>query len=165
MKLAVSIADQSDGPALATIHTAVAEDLTRRFGAGPWSPATTEKGVLFGLRHSRVVVARMAGRIVGTLRLQSKKPWAIDGTYFTPVKKALYLTHMAVTPSLQGQGIGRLLIGEAVKQVKACPADALRLDAFDEDAGAGAFYAKCDFRARGRVMYRKTPLIYFEMVL
>jgi ribosomal protein S18 acetylase RimI-like enzyme len=165
MKLSFSIATQPDAPALAALHTAVAEDLTRRYGRGPWSSLTTEKGALFGMRNSRVVVARRGKSIVGTLHLPIKKPWAIDASYFTPAKKALYLTNMAVIPTMQRQGIGRMLLKEAVKQARAWPADAIRLDAFDADAGAGAFYAKCGFREVGRVTYRKAPLIYFELVL
>jgi ribosomal protein S18 acetylase RimI-like enzyme len=165
MKLSFSIATQADASALAALHTAVAEDLTNRYGIGPWSSKTKERGALFGMRHSLVVVARRGKEIVGTLRLATKKPWAINVDYFTPVKKQLYVTNMAVIPALQRQGIGRLLIEEAVKLVRAWPADALRLDAYDANAGAGAFYAKCGFRERGRVTYRKAPLIYYELVL
>ncbi len=52
-----------------------------------------------------------------------------------------------------------------MKQVRAWPADAIRLDAFDSPAGAGAFYAKCGFREVVHVAYRKDPLIYFEMLV
>lgn len=117
------------------------------------------------MRHSRVLVAHKGNAIVGTLRLATKKPWAIDVLYFAPVEKPLYLTSMAVIPTMQRQGIGRLLVAEAVKQARAWPANAVRLNAFDADAGAGAFYAKCGFREVGRVTYRKAPLIYFELVL
>jgi ribosomal protein S18 acetylase RimI-like enzyme len=165
MKISFLIATQADAGALAALHTAVAEDLTNRYGIGPWSSKTTERSVLFGMRHSRVVVGRRGNKIVGTLRLATKKPWAINVDYFTPVKKQLYLTNMAVIPALQCQGIGRVLIEEAVKQGRAWPADAIRLDAYDANAGAGAFYAKCGLRERGRVTYRKTPLIYFELIL
>lgn len=165
MKLSFSIADPSDAPALAALHTEVADRLTGRYGRGPWSAQSTEKGMLMGLRHSRVVVARKGESIVGTLRLQSKKPWAIDLSYFTPVRKALYLTHMAVVPDLQGKGIGRLLLDEAVSQVRAWGAEAIRLDAYDHPAGAGAFYAACGFCERGRTTYRMAPLVYFEVVL
>jgi GNAT superfamily N-acetyltransferase len=165
MKIIFAIARRSDAIELAALHTAVADDLTQRYGRGPWSSHTTEKGVLFGMRHSRVIVARSGKRIVGTLHLPTKKPWAIDVSYFTPVKKALYLISMAVLPGMQRQGIGRMLIQEAVKQARAWPANAIRLDAFDAEAGAGAFYAKCGFREVGRVTYRKAPLIYFEMFL
>ena len=98
------------------------------------------------MRHSRVVVARRGKSIVATMRLATKKPWAIDVSYFAPAKKAIYLTHMAVIPSHQRHGVGQALLKEAVKQARAWPADAIRLDAFDAEAGAGAFYAKCGFR-------------------
>src|SRR4249920_1466387 len=101
MKLSFSIATQPDAPILAALHTAAAADLTLRYGDGPWSGKTTEKGVLFGMRHSQVVVARKGKNIVGTMRLATKKPWAIDVSYFTRVKKAIYLTHMAVMPAQQ----------------------------------------------------------------
>jgi GNAT superfamily N-acetyltransferase len=165
MKLSFSIATRADAAVLAALHCAVAEDLTKRYGRGPWSWRTTEKGVLLGMRRSLVLVARSGKTIVGTLHLPTKKPWAIDVSYFTPVSKALYLISMAVLPTMQRQGIGRLLIKEAVNQARVWPAGAIRLDAFDAEAGAGAFYAKCGFREVGRVTYRKAPLIYFEMIL
>jgi GNAT superfamily N-acetyltransferase len=165
MKLTFSIAIRTDAPVLAALHSAIATDLTKQYGRGPWSALTTEKGVLFGMRHSRVLVAGKGKTIVGTLHLPSKKPWAIDASYFTPVKKALYLTHMAVIPTMQRQGIGRRLLEEAAKQARDWPADAIRLDAFNADAGAGGFHAKRGFREVGRVVYRKTPLIYFELML
>lgn len=165
MRLTFSTATQAEASALAALHCAVAIDLTSRYGRGPWSMVTTEKGALFGMRHSRVVVARRGKSIVGTLHLPTKKPWAIDVSYFTPVKKALYLTHMAVIPELQRQGIGRRLLEEAVKQARDWPVGAIRLDAFDAEAGAGAFYTQCGFREAGRVTYRKAPLIYFELLL
>jgi GNAT superfamily N-acetyltransferase len=85
--------------------------------------------------------------------------------YFTPVRKAIYLTGMAVQPRLQRQGVGRLLMERAVAMTRDWPADAIRLDAFDAVAGAGGFYARCGMREMGRVKYRNAPLIYFEMVV
>jgi ribosomal protein S18 acetylase RimI-like enzyme len=176
MKLSFSTAIPADAPALAALHTAIAEDLTRLHGRGHWSFRATERGVLFHMKTARVLVARenaarenaarqSAARdkhgIVGALNLQTKKPWAIDVSYFTAVKKALYLTGMAVDLAHQKKGIGRLMLDEAIRQARAFPADAIRLDAYDHAAGAGAFYAKCGFREVGRVTYRKQPLFYF----
>ncbi len=45
------------------------------------------------------------------------------------------------------------------------PADAIRLDAYDAGAGAGAFYLACGYREVGRVTYRGVPLVYFETLL
>jgi hypothetical protein len=49
--------------------------------------------------------------------------------------------------------------------VKQTPGDAIRLDAYDAEAGAGEFYRKYGFREVGRASYRNVPLIYFERLL
>ena len=168
MKLAFAIATEFDAAALAELHSAVSEDLTRRYGRGMWSSATTENGVLNHLRKpkfSQIVIARSGGRIVATLRLATKKPWAIDTAYFTPAERPLYLTGMAVHPAMQGKGVGGLLLKEAEAVARAWPADAIRLDAFDSEAGAGPFYAKCGYREVARVKYKGNPLVYFELLL
>jgi GNAT superfamily N-acetyltransferase len=168
MKLVFAVAINSDAAALAALHGAVAEDLTRKFGRGFWSSAPSERGVLNELRKpkfSRILIARTSRGIIGTLRLATKKPWAIDIAYFTPATKPLYLTGMAVHPDFQRQGIGRLVLKEAEAAARAWPADAIRLDAFNAEAGAGGFYAKCGFREVARVTYKRDPLIYFEMLL
>ena len=36
---------------------------------------------------------------------------------------------------------------------------------FDAEAGAGAFYARCGFRERARVVYKGDPLVYYELLL
>jgi GNAT superfamily N-acetyltransferase len=168
MKLAFATATDSDAAVLAALHSAVAEDLTRRFGHGYWGSAQTEAGVLRALRKpkfSRVLIARLNDRIVGTLHLATKKPWAIDAAYFTPVKTPMYLTNMAVHPDVQRKGVGRQLMKEVEAVARAWLADAIRLDAYDARAGAEDFYAKCGFREVGRVTYRRVPLVYFESVL
>ena len=164
----MAVAAPSDTSALADLHNEVAELLTREHGKGHWSSRTSEKGVLWSLRISRVYVARSrgkAGSIVGTFALQTRKPWAIDVSYFTPVPRPLYLVALAVAPRLQSRGLGRRLLAAAVAEAKSWPADAIRLDAYDTPAGAGPFYASAGFRERGRVKYKGTPLRYFEMLL
>jgi GNAT superfamily N-acetyltransferase len=165
MDAAVTVAAPEDVAAIAALRTAVAEDLTGQHGVGHWSSAVSERSVARGLETSRVLVARSRGRVVGTLRLMTKKPWAINIRYFTPVPRPLYLVDMAVEPALQRRGIGRRLIEEAVRLARAWPADAIRLDAYDAAAGAGGFYVKCGFREVGRVTFRGTPLVYFESLL
>ena len=125
----------------------------------------TDRGVATAIRTSRVLVARDGDRIVGTLRLATKKPWAIDRAYFANVRRPLYLTDMAVLRSCQRTGIGRFMLTEAAAVARQWPGDAIRLDAYDAPAGAGAFYAKCGYRQVGRRTYRGVPLLYFELLL
>jgi GNAT superfamily N-acetyltransferase len=117
------------------------------------------------MRTSGVFVARQAGEVIATLRLATKKPWAIDRSYFANCEKPLYLVGMAVAPARQRQGIGRQCLAEARRIAKAWPADAILLDAFDAKAGAGPFYARCGYTEVGRVTYRNSPLIYYELLL
>jgi GNAT superfamily N-acetyltransferase len=154
-----------DAPKLAALHTAVAEHLTNKHGRGLWSSRTTEVGVLHALRTSRVFVARQGAEILGTLRLTTKKPWAIDTSYFSECHRPLYLLAMAIHPAKQRQGIGRRCLELAQEIAAAWPADAIRLDAFDAEAGAGAFYAACGWTEVGRAVYRGAPLIYYEFLL
>ena len=135
---------------MAALHNAVADDLTSKFGKGHWSFQSSERGVLYDLRISSVFVDSDESGITGTFKL---------GT------RALYLQSMAVRPDLQRRGAGRRLLEHARAVAKEWPADAIRLDAYDADAGAGEFYAKCGFSEMGRVSYRGTPLVYFELVL
>jgi ribosomal protein S18 acetylase RimI-like enzyme len=72
---------------------------------------------------------------------------------------------MAVHPDRQRKGIGRSCLDEAVRIARDWPGDAIRLDAYDAETGAGEFYRKCGFREVGRTSYRNTPLIYFELLL
>jgi GNAT superfamily N-acetyltransferase len=165
MELVFETATEGDATELAAIRNEAAKKLTERFGKGPWSGGCTEKGILYGMRTSRMVVARENGRIVGTLSLHTKKPWAIDASYFTKVRKPLYLTSMFVAVEHQGTGIGRRLLEEAVEIAREWPADTIRLDAYDAKAGAGDFYAKCGFGEVGRAKYKEVALRYFERII
>jgi ribosomal protein S18 acetylase RimI-like enzyme len=158
----MTLATPDDAPALAALHTAVAAHLTEAHGEGPWTGVTTEKAVVFAMRTSRVYVARERGAITATFRLATKKPWAIDTGYFAPAKRPLYLLGMAVAPERQRRGLGRRCLDEAARIARERLADAIRLDAYDADAGAGGFYARCGYTEVGRRTHRDAPLIYFE---
>ena len=81
--------------------------------------------------------------IVGMLRLAIKKPWAIDTSfYFAKCDRPLYLVggcNAGKTASRNWQTV----LSKKPNRSPAWPADAIRLDAYDADAGAGGFYASC----------------------
>jgi GNAT superfamily N-acetyltransferase len=165
LRLKFRDATPADAPVIAALQNAAAGALTARFGEGHWSSLVTERGAQLAQRHARVRLGRDGKRILSVLRLATKKPWAIDISCFTPVKRPLYLTGMTVSVVHQGQGLGRLALEDACAVAIAWPADAIRLDAYDAEAGAGPFYAACGFRERGRVVFKGTPLQYYELLL
>ena len=163
--LTMDLATAGDAGEIARLRSAVAVDLTRRYGTGHWSAQVSEPGVLRSIQTSHIYVARQGSAIVATLRLATKKPWAIDPAQFSLVARPLYLTDMAVAPATQLQGIGRRCLEDADEFARLWPADVIRLDAYDAPAGAGGFYAKCGYRNVGRAVYRGVPLLYFERLI
>jgi GNAT superfamily N-acetyltransferase len=157
-------ATPADVPAIAGLQNAVAGALTARFGLGRWSWLVDERSAALAQRHARVRIGRDGKHILTVLRLATRKPWAIDASCFTPVKRPLYLTGMAVEVAHQRQGLGSRALEDACTVAREWPAEALRLDAYDAEAGAGGFYVRRGFTERGRAVYRGDPLIYFERV-
>ena len=164
-RLSFALATPADAGDVVAVRVAAARDLTERFGRGHWSSEASERGVLSEMRISQVWLARRGRVAVATFRLGTRKPWAIDASYFTAVPRAIYLTDMAVLPAWQHRGVGRRCLDKITRLVRRWPADAVRLDAYDAPAGAGPFYARSGYREVGRVAYRGNPLIYFELVL
>jgi ribosomal protein S18 acetylase RimI-like enzyme len=165
MRLRFRDATLKDTASIAGLQNTTAGALTARYGPGPWSSLVNERSAELAQRHAIVRVGVLARRIVTVLRLATKKPWAIDVAYFTPVKRPLYLTGMAISVEHQRRGFGRLALDDARNITADWPADAIRLDAFNAEAGAGGFYDKCGFQERGRVVYKGDPLIYYELIL
>jgi GNAT superfamily N-acetyltransferase len=165
MPLTLVAATEDDVPGIAALRAAASIRLTHQFGKGPWSSTGTERGVRHEMKTARVYVGKSRGRLIASLCLSTRKPWAIDVSYFRACKRPIYLTSMVVDPGRQREGVGRRCLDEVVRIAREWPADAIRLDAYDAAAGAGEFYRKCGYREVGRVTYRRAPLIYFESVL
>jgi GNAT superfamily N-acetyltransferase len=165
MALSFAFATKADIPALLKLRLAVDADQEKRFGTNRWSTTITTKSVARAIKSSRVLLATRQRRVIGTLRMETKKPWAVDLKYFTPVAKAVYLHDVNVEPVLQRSGVGRRLIERAKAVAREWPADAIRLDAYDGPSGGGPFYERCGFTEVGRTVYRSVPLVYFECVL
>jgi len=159
------LAGPSDAADIAGLRTSVAQDLTAKFGHGPWSAGASERSVFANPGRSRTFGAWQSDRLMASLTLATKKPWAIDVAYFTPCETPLYLHSMAVDPTVQRTGVGRRCLEEVVRICRDWPAGAIRLDAYDAEAGAGGFYRRCGYTEVGRVVYRRTPLVYYELVL
>ncbi|MGQ0534027.1 MAG: GNAT family N-acetyltransferase [Caulobacteraceae bacterium] len=163
MNLAVAFASEADAGAIVALRNAAGDHLAQRYALRP--SCVSEKSVSRAISTSRVLLARSQGELIATLRLATKKPWAIDFAHFTPVARALYLHDLAVLPKRQRQGVGSALVDVAKTEARSLSAQAIRLDAYDAPHGAGAFYARCGFNEVGRAVYRSTRLVYFELLL
>jgi predicted N-acetyltransferase YhbS len=163
--LSITAATAADVGPLAAMRATVSRDMARRFGPGGWSAVSSETEVLKQLRASRVLVARLDGDIVGTVRLTLAQTALFDASAFTPVKTAVYLLGMAVAPVAQGKGVGARLLVAASAAARAWPADAVWLDTYDHAAGAGPYYRARGFTEAGRMRLADRSLILFERLL
>lgn len=166
MVLVFARATNADAAGIAALRMATARTLTERYGAGTWSfAAETEAGVQAEIRASTVLFARDEGMVVGTLRLATRNPWLGQTDFFTPCRRPIFLTSMAIGPKRQRQGIGRELLAEACRVAVELGGEIVRLDSYAGPAGAGEFYRKCGFREVHRGDYNGTALIWFERIL
>jgi len=159
------LATTRDIPALIALHTAVNEHLARRAGRDRPAATPSERAMRFFMTWKRVYMYMRGQRVIATLELATRKPWAIDVKYFSPCKRPIYLTSMAVHPKYQRKGIGRHCLEKAARIAKEWPGDAIRLDADDSPTGAGEFYKKCGYTEVAHVKYKGHALIYFEWLL
>ena len=156
-----------DARSIADLRGAVARGMTREHGEGHWSACPSKAEVTRQLRASHVLVARRDGRIVGTVRLVTANPQVFDSGAFTSVASALYVLGLSVAPECRRQGIGRQLMEAAKDVARSRPAQALWLDAYDSEVGAGPFYERCGFRRVGPSSFRPgavrpVALVYYE---
>jgi GNAT superfamily N-acetyltransferase len=139
--------------------------MTRKFGEGHWSTHSSEEEVVQQMGVSHVMVARRQRKIIGTVRLATAQPSAIDASAFTPVASALYVLGLGVAPEFRGQGVGIQLMEAAKAAARSWQADALWLDAYSHIAGAGPFYLRCGFREVGPSAYQEVSLIFYEWLV
>jgi len=165
MRINLQPATIDDVSGLVSLRMAVSQHLAAQFPEILRPAGVTEKGIRFAMTRATLFVTRHRDQPIAALTLSTRKPWAIDTAYFSQCKTPLYLTDMAVNPRRQRNGVGRQCLEQAIKIARQWPADAVRLDAYDAEYGAGDFYRKCGFREVGRAVYRQTPLIYFELLL
>ena len=108
MNISISFATVDDVSAVTLLRCNVAKHLTDQYGRGHWSSNVTEKSVLRSIKTSRVIIAKVGTEVIGSLRLATKKPWAIDLKYFVTVNRPLYLHDLAVASGFRNLGPARV---------------------------------------------------------
>jgi hypothetical protein len=66
MSIGLEAATVEDVPALVALRAAVAAKLTAEYGNGPWSRASSEKGVLWDMRKTELLLLRRKTEVLAT---------------------------------------------------------------------------------------------------
>jgi GNAT superfamily N-acetyltransferase len=153
--------------ALHAILAVCGRELHLRFGLAHWDPPYP----LEQLREEAGTRALYAVRDendlpVATFTLGPTPIPAYPASLWTPGSEpALYLNRLAVLPSLQGRGLGRLCMQEIESLARAGGYRALRFDALFEHPTLGAFYRSLGYAERGPFQIGPWPVVCFERVL
>lgn len=134
-------ASEADLPSLAALYAAAFPDRTDHEG-----PSTIEAAwqrLRSEAPTARVLLAEIDGRPVGTLTLFVLPMLAHRGT------PAALVESVAVDPRVQGQGIGRALMDEAMARARAAGCYKLALSSNNKRNEAHAFYERLGFQRHG----------------
>lgn len=165
MDLTINGAQPGDAAEIAALRNRIADDMTVRYGEGPWSVHTSQPLVLKQMRASQMLVAKEGGEIVGNVRLVTPNLHAFDASAFTPAENPLYVLGLAVSSDCRKRGVGRMLMEAAERAGRERGAQALWLDTYEHAAGAGPFYERCGYRNVGPAPGAEIPLAFFEKSL
>ncbi|WP_066256478.1 GNAT family N-acetyltransferase [Neobacillus drentensis] len=119
-----------------------------------------KKGSLFGIQNGN--------KVIGAITLntdESKKYRRID--WEDKKGTPLIIHRLAVHPSSQGKGYGKLLLQFAEKYALDNGFSSIRLDVFSQNPGALNMYERAGFQQRGIIRYpfRSVPYKCLEKVL
>lgn len=114
----------------------------------------TRDGILAFVREGSLCLLWDDGEIVGAMALLMRQgedyhaiPWAVDAT-----DDEVSTVHvLAVRPSCQGKGVGKILLAHAVTVSRDEGKKAVRLDVLDSNAPAQRLYESMSFLYRGKM--------------
>ena len=138
--IAVRLASDGDGPALARIDLAT---WTPAVSPAP-APVDADAYRFFDDRTlpGNVLVAEVDGKVAGWVKVQSPTPLLSHA-------HVLEIGGLAVDPSRQGVGVGRRLVEAAVQECSRRGARKVTLRVLGPNTAARRLYERCGFEAEG----------------
>ena len=125
--------------------------------------AYIDEGSMFLYRANSVIVGAMA-----VTMYQGEDYHAIDWAQQVPDDRVAVIHILAVSPDVQGKGIGSEMIREAIRMAENKGMQAIRLDALASNTPAHRLYERLGFEYRGKQhLYAEntewTDFYFFEL--
>lgn len=138
----VRLAVLADAPSMiANVQSVAREGLYLATERAPWSLQQLEQMLWDNGLHQQILVAEMAGQVVGDL-------WLDRGRLFKSRHTAT--VGMSIIASHRGRGIGRALLADAIERAEAWGVEKLVLSVFGSNQAAIGLYLSLGFMEEGR---------------
>ena len=171
MKL--ELATQNDYDAIIAFYDDVTERTPEMATYARWSKGKhpTVEGIKAYIDERSMFLYRANSVIVGTMAVtmyQGEDYHAIDWAQQVPDDRVAVIHILAVSPDVQGKGIGSEMIREAIRMAENKGMQAIRLDALASNTPAHRLYERLGFEYRGKQhLYAEntewTDFYFFEL--
>lgn len=171
--LRIEFAQPSDARELATLHDAVAQEVTARLGQGHWSKPTRLERMREAIKRSdgqpnsrNIFVARESGVIVATVTISHRGMhlWK-RSLWERPKEPGLAVFSLAVLPSRYRQGLGREMMHFAEEEAQRDGLRWVRLDAYTVNPDSNAFYQALGYANRGTQWFGEVGIDLYEKAM
>lgn len=166
-ELVIHRASPADAETLYSILVECGLEMRDRLGLTHWVPAYPrdpfEQHVQKGTAYS---VELGSGRLVATFTASRDAPDYLDLSLWpNGAEPSFYLSQLAVSPKLQGRGIGRACIAAVERLALEHGCRSIRLDAAESHAGLLDWYLKLGYRESCRYEAFGTRMVGFEKLV
>ena len=151
----LELATQKDFDAVIAFYDDVTERTPEMATYARWSEGKhpTVEGIRAYINEGSMYLYKDNGKIVGAMAVtmyQGEDYHAIDWTLKVPDEKVAVIHILAVSPDIQGKGIGSEMIREAIRIALSKGMQAIRLDALASNTPAHKIYERLGFEYRGK---------------
>jgi|SRR5581483_3066818 len=147
------------------LHAIVAAcglDMQRRLGLSHWVPPHPLDRMRDDARERSVFALEQDGAIVGTFTVGASAQASYPPGMWRGAEPALYLNRLAILPSLQGRGLGKLGMAAVEAEARRGGFRSLRFDAIAGNEPLLAFYRRLGYEERGETRIGCGAVICFE---
>lgn len=145
-----------------TVLKRCGEDLKQK-GLEHWESPYPIEALRKDAEERMVYRLRLDRELAGTFTIGTKPlEYYDENIWSSPGEKAMYVSHLAVLPGKQGNGIGTWCMREIERVAVEEECGSVRLDAYEKHHRLLEFYEKLGYEKRGVVEERGFPLVCLE---
>jgi GNAT superfamily N-acetyltransferase len=141
-------------------------DMKSKLGLTHWHPPYPIQLLRRDAEHRSVYTVSGDDQIIATFTIDTRPlEYYYPALWKTPEHRAMYVSHLAVLPQLQGKGIGSWCMNEIENIAAESGCRAVRLDAYEKYKQLLQFYDKLGYERRAIVKFQGLNLVCFEKII